>query len=599
MSSTYKSSIHLFSDFPRLSKNEWLEKAAQGLSSSDFQALLEGAKREGIRLKTFYHQDDLSRPFPSPAFSAKMKDSRGWAFQEKMPVCTPGKEKIINKVALKALEGGAEGLLFVIDNQSMREFDWKQLLKDILTDAISISWLFRGKVPFSLFQDFPDMKGSIMLAADKWTFSQQAPVSDLIPSVHELMSQPPTHYRCLSVDATFLANAGAQVVQEVGVTLSLLLAFYDRLTDLGHKIEQLIPHTSLSLGTGSSYLVDMARYRAYRRLLVRLAKAYGVEAAAYDFELRAETSAYNKVSYDQNMNILRNTTEAMAAAYGGCDQLCLMPHDGQYGESNHFARRIARNISHLLREESRAHLVSDPAAGAYAIEQLTDEIGEKAWSYFLMLEEKGGFEQAWHSGFIEEELRASARLRQQSVDKQQQVLVGANRYIDWEKSAHVADRPQAGQDGLIQRLSASFESLRFEMDELAVARQRPTLLLQPVCKSDKTAFVNARTAFVEDLFASVGIATSLADTYLEDQLPGKHLLNDKIGLVLLAEDATYADFLSGWSEQQFAQLGVPLFIAGHPSRIAVNTEAFQFIYKGMEVPAFARSILKKAKIIKA
>ena len=43
-----------------------------------------------------------------------------------------------------------------------------------------------------------------------------------------------------------------------------------------------------------------------------------------------------------------------------------------------------------MKEESYLDKVIDPAGGSYSVEALTKLIGEKAWSYFQLIESNGG-----------------------------------------------------------------------------------------------------------------------------------------------------------------------------------------------------------------
>ena len=63
---------------------------------------------------------------------------------------------------------------------------------------------------------------------------------------------------------------------------------------------------------------------------------------------------------------------------GGCDSLTVIAED----ENNTTMNRVARNVSNIIREEALLDKVSDPLAGAYAIENMVDQIAEAAWMEF-------------------------------------------------------------------------------------------------------------------------------------------------------------------------------------------------------------------------
>ena len=94
--------------------------------------------------------------------------------------------------------------------------------------------------------------------------------------------------------------------------------------------------------------------------------------------------------YDPWVNMLRTTVAAFAAGVGGADAVTVLPFDSPLGAPDAFGRRIARNTSHLLIDESHVATVADPAGGAYAVEKLTDDLAVAAWELFGRLEEGAG-----------------------------------------------------------------------------------------------------------------------------------------------------------------------------------------------------------------
>src|SRR6185369_5031324 len=105
--------------------------------------------------------------------------------------------------------------------------------------------------------------------------------------------------------------------------------------------------------------------------------------------LHVRTPRRNKSAYDRYTNLLRVTTEAFAAAVGGCDQLTVEP----FG----FDAHLALNVQRILKEEAHLDAVSDPAGGSYYVEALTDLLARGAWKLMQAVEAAGGFAAAGDS----------------------------------------------------------------------------------------------------------------------------------------------------------------------------------------------------------
>ncbi|HEY3739730.1 MAG TPA: methylmalonyl-CoA mutase family protein [Bryobacteraceae bacterium] len=139
------------------------------------------------------------------------------------------------------------------------------------------------------------------------------------------------------------------------------------LTDGTSIAQQINEARAISLGVdlvvpvGPSYFEEIAKFRALRRLNPAM-------------RLIARTSRWHATAYDPHMNLVRGTTEAMAAIIGGCDALIVRPFTEARGSTDEFAERLALNTQLLLRDESYFGAVADPAAGSWYIESLTEQL---------------------------------------------------------------------------------------------------------------------------------------------------------------------------------------------------------------------------------
>jgi methylmalonyl-CoA mutase len=99
-------------------------------------------------------------------------------------------------------------------------------------------------------------------------------------------------------------------------------------------------------------------------------------------------------------NLLRLTAAGFAGAAGGADAVVLAPFTHVAGAPSALARRQARNTQLILMQESHLGRVQDPAAGAWFIEAVTDELAREGWAVFQAIERQGGLVKALTSGFV-------------------------------------------------------------------------------------------------------------------------------------------------------------------------------------------------------
>jgi methylmalonyl-CoA mutase len=127
----------------------------------------------------------------------------------------------------------------------------------------------------------------------------------------------------------------------------------------------------------------------------------------------------------------------------------IYPYDWMSTNSNEaFTRRMATNISLLLKEESYLDKVIDPAGGSYAIELLTQEIAERTWAEFQRIEREGGINQSSVRDTLKQEIAAKAALRIQAVAEKTEKLIGINTFPNPEQVSATWKELPAAWNGL-------------------------------------------------------------------------------------------------------------------------------------------------------
>ena len=87
--------------------------------------------------------------------------------------------------------------------------------------------------------------------------------------------------------------------------------------------------------------------------------------------------------------MLRTTTEGMSAAIGGANSISILPFDNTFKTPDEFSNRISRNQQLIFREESNLDKTTDPSAGSYYLENLTDSWPITHGSFSLKWRKKG------------------------------------------------------------------------------------------------------------------------------------------------------------------------------------------------------------------
>lgn len=225
-------------------------------------------------------------------------------------------------------------------------------------------------------------------------------------------------------------EAGANAVQESAIALATGVSYLRELGGRGLAAELVAGKLYVSLGIGENFFIELAKFRAIKSLWAQVLRAFGVSAEAQRIRLHARGGLRHLTRRDRHVNLLRLSSEALAAAIGGVDSICLPAFDAPSGASDDFSRRLSRNIQLILQEEAHLTRLIDPAGGAWHVDALTDQLARKAWARFQDIEANGGMLAALQSGAIQAEIEAVAERRRHDLSTGDKVLVGANAYVN-------------------------------------------------------------------------------------------------------------------------------------------------------------------------
>nr|WP_305143299.1 methylmalonyl-CoA mutase family protein [Streptomyces microflavus] len=218
------------------------------------------------------------------------------------------------------------------------------------------------------------------------------------------------------------------------------------------------------------------------------------------------TSPVMMTRRDPWVNMLRTTLATLGAGVGGADSVTVLPFDHALGLPDAFARRIARNTSTILMEESHLARVIDPAGGSWYVERLTDELAAAAWAFFQETERAGGLPAALRSGLVAERLAATWRRAARSWPAARADHRVSEFPMPSERPVEREPAPDAfaGAPGGLPRSGATRRSRRCGPGRTRISR-RPATPKVFIAALGPAAAHTARVSFAVNLFGAGGI----------------------------------------------------------------------------------------------
>ena len=396
-------------------------------------------------------------------------------------------------------------------------------------------------------------------------------------------------------DGRIIHNAGGSEAQELAFALASAVAYLRALEAAGIALEAARDAIYFRLTADADQFLTVAKFRATRKMWARIEATCGL--APKPVLLTAETAWRMMTRRDPYVNMLRNAIAVAAAGFGGADAITVLPHTAPLGLPDAFARRAARNTQLVLLEESNLARVADPAAGSGAIEALTQQLCEAAWSILQDIEKTGGAWAALQSGAVQNGVGAVRAERQKAVARSRDVLTGTNAYPDLQETLPaVLDvapvKPAPEETGTITaealprlRLAEPFEQLRERSDTtLAKTGARPKIFLANL---GTPAAFTARAGFAKNFFEAGGIeavggdgeGSALATAFKDAGTPL---------VCLCSSDKVYEKDASAAVAGLKAAGARHIYLAGRPleREAALRAAGVQtFIYEGCDVLA--------------
>ena len=264
-------------------------------------------------------------------------------------------------------------------------------------------------------------------------------------------------WNTISISGYHMREAGSTAVQEVAFTLADGIAYVEAALKAGLDVEKFAPRLSFFFNAHNNFLEEVAKFRCARRMWARIMreKFKAKSPKAWVLRFHTQTAGSTLTAQQPENNIVRTALQAMSAVLGGTQSLHTNSFDEALALPTEDAARIALRTQQIVGYESGVANTIDPLAGSYYIESLTNQMEERALQYLAKIEALGGMLNAIERGYVQQEIQSAAYEYQKSVDHEQAVVVGVNRFtVDEEKPVPIQHIDESLEPKQVERLRA-------------------------------------------------------------------------------------------------------------------------------------------------
>ncbi|MGE5462560.1 MAG: methylmalonyl-CoA mutase [Syntrophothermus sp.] len=374
--------------------------------------------------------------------------------------------------------------------------DMEQLFDQIPLDKVSTSMTINAPAGVLLAMyiavakrqgvDMKQLRGTIQndilkeyVARGTYIFPP-APSMRLITDIFSFCAKEVPSWNTISISGYHIREAGSTAVQEVAFTLANGIAYIEAALKAGLSVDDFAPQLSFFFNAHNSFLEEVAKFRAARRLWARIMRERfkAQKPSSWQLRFHTQTAGSTLTAQQPENNVVRVTIQALSAVLGGTQSLHTNSMDEALWLPTEKSVRVALRTQQIIAYESGVADTVDPLAGSYLIEYLTDEIEKGAEQYIARIDDMGGALQAIEKGFMQSEIQNAAYDAQQAIERGQQVIVGVNQFkveegltlerlkvdpaIENGQRARLKElrenRDQGLVDGMLERLKAATRS---------------------------------------------------------------------------------------------------------------------------------------------
>ena len=252
----------------------------------------------------------------------------------------------------------------------------------------------------------------------------------IITDIFSFASREVPNWNTISISGYHIREAGSTAAQELAFTLADGIAYVDAALKAGLTVDSFASRLSFFFNVHNNFFEEIAKFRAARRMWARIMKErFGAQdERSMMMRFHAQTAGATLTAQQVDNNVIRVTLQALAAVLGGAQSLHTNSRDEALALPTESSVLLALRTQQLIAYESGVADTIDPMGGSYLIEDLTQQLEQKASEYLSKIDDLGGAVAAIERGYLQREIQNAAYLYQREIETKERIIVGVNQF---------------------------------------------------------------------------------------------------------------------------------------------------------------------------
>ena len=277
----------------------------------------------------------------------------------------------------------------------------------------------------------------------------------------------------------YVEESGGNAIQEAGFAIAAGIAITEECIKTGLEPDEFLPRVGFQIAQAADFFEEIAKVRAMRRVWAKVNRErFGCKnPRSLHLRMHSQTSGVTLTAQQPLNNVVRTTLETLGAVLSGTNSIQTNSYLEALSTPTEESHILALRTQQIILHETNIPNVSDPLAGSYYVEWLTNKMEEEIFRVIEQIDKMGGFVKCWESGWFKEEITKSAYEWREKIDRGEKIIVGLNKYVtEKEQKVPVFKYPEIEEEAL-RRLKEYKEKRDNEKLKGALQRLREIAVL--------------------------------------------------------------------------------------------------------------------------
>jgi methylmalonyl-CoA mutase len=290
------------------------------------------------------------------------------------------------------------------------------------------------------------------------------------------------NFYSVSVSGYHIAEAGANPITQLALTLSNGFTYVEYYLARGMHIDQIAPNLSFFFSNGMDPEYTVIGRVARRIWAIAMKKKYDASTTSQRLKYHIQTSGRSLHSQEVQFNDIRTTLQALIAIYDNCNSLHTNAFDEAITTPSSESVRRALAIQLIINREWGLAKNENMNQGSFIIEELTDLVEEAVLTEFDRITERGGVLGAMETGYQRSKIQEESMYYERLKHSGDYPIIGVNTFrnpeINFDEANATLELARASDEDKQEQLKrlADFQKRHKEESTEALEELRQTAI---------------------------------------------------------------------------------------------------------------------------